>query len=1157
MVTVLLLAALAAFTFDEDFSVKDEWGGSSAIEIERHSALSHGHGEVNEDGYTILVPGNRHYLAMPPVGDFRLEVDYSFHVPKLEFGAGYDVFLGDGHTVRIYFDAKGSLGFYLDGTKFADGAVRFDDAIVGHSDRLRIEMKSDKLSVSAFGCTAVASGVSLGRGKVGFDMRYSNLNQLTFSHVWLESDDVPAKREFPEIRFSLSRCQGFSHALVYEVRLSRFETGETELALCLRGLCGDATNRLESGGREWGSIVDRIDTPYLRIEDAGGSEFAVLPLWNGSRLLRDPVMTRRAYKRNKHDPEAAKIAWPICKRYVFGRFPESGSLAAGYRAAMENPNRLAGNGPYEQIRDFDGRLLYEGDSIRRGHVAVKVTPVPDARFVARIPKDLPRYAEAVRHASAHGYFLESTVPTFNVEIATHPGEFDPADLNYTASTQTVFGDPVAEGACLPVGVYRYVVKWRAGAKSGSRDFIFEVLPEDPDGICPPVASKLPLFYSMPNETKYLEETVFDPWSEFGGVQHYYSLSTHYPSIGVTNRIWDALKPYRRRWFAQNNNRNMAIDDPFTDENCFINRRADITYSLDDGARYGDLYDFTAPEAFRAKQARLLADYVAERRPKFKVLTDARIAELRHSNKGMTADEFRDFYNECWPGFRDWARPRVDAMDSDFERKLLSVNPKLARAGYGPASFYLSTYKTPYWLMACSKGLSTLPEMRDNGSFWVFEEYHHSCDYPIRRGAFFVAAYSMLYPTGRRIYPEIYYSAWGRCLDGAVFQAHPGKYRFVDVGHQKRIVYDYVYGTPFFRDGAFGYWKDYGFHARNPERETMETFVEAWGKTVKNPPDKPVKAPFAMVDVEAFRRYGDYLETECDFEIEDGPVRYGGCGDVCNLAEESVAYIYEVAALGGRSTPILATLKELDAIRAEACSFVVLPPIVAGTSSETLAAIRRLHARGVGLIASDRVVGLEDLFGVRPCAPRDVTALEGEHFSHRLATAKYATVGAEILLAGNDGIPIVLTHRTSTGRTVFINVPPTALNRAAMRGRYTRGQPNVSSALRRGVGDAIDFLDPKPQVFASCGEVCAAFTESGDLIVTVGDECPIYRNATEYPRNCRLTVRLPNADLAVIETDVAYAVTSRASDAITLWAELQKDSALFFKFTLPKKQGKKK
>ena len=1142
-------ADAVSFSYDEDFSLSDERGLSPAIAIERRSGLSHLHGEVNENGYTLLVPGNRHYLAMPPVGDFSLEADCVLGLHDLEFGLGYYVFFGGGHTLRVYFDKDGKFGLYLDDRKFADGAAVVGDDKSEYADNLKVALKGGHLSVSAFGTSAEVAVPDAARGKVGFDLCYSGGNQLTLRHVVLKSEDAPAKSVLSRTRYALSRCQGFSENLVYDIAVSRYATGDVELDVELSGLLGSASGRIETGCKEWASMADRLDTPYVRVESKAGDEIAVLPLWNGMRTYSDPEVKRRAMKRSRYSGEA-KMAipkWPVRKRFMLPCLPDDWTIAAGYVAAMENPNRLAGNGPYEQIRDKSGALLYEGGSIRRGHVAVKVVPTPDPRFVARIPKDLPRYDEAVAHASTQGYFLESTVPSFSVCMSTHPGEFAPSELSYRTSVTTVYGEPVGEGVRLPVGVYHYVVDWKAGAKTGRETFVFEVLSDDPEGPCPALASKLPTLYAMPNEVKFLEETVFDPWAQFGGIQHYYAMSTHYPAVGMKYRVWDALRPYRRKWFAQNTTRNSGDARAFSPWNVEVNKVADYTYSLDDAGIYGDRYDFSIPNAYREKQLRLLKDYYALKRPPTKLLTPERFAEIEKNGGGLSKEEFQEMFHSCWEGFCDWARPLANAEDAAFERRLLAVNPRLARAGYGPMSLYNSTYKSPYWLRAASKGTSTIPEFRANGSFWVFEEYHHSCDYPICRASFFVAAYDYHYPNSRRIFPEIYYSAWGRCNDGAVFQAHPGKHRFVAPGHQRRLVFDYVYGTAHFKGGEFGYWKDYGFHARNPETETMAEFVKAWGITLKNPPKAPPRTAFAFVDFGAFRRHGDYLETECNWKIDVSESHPGGYGDVCNTAEESIAYLYEQVALGGSVAPVVTDFRELDAVTPDKCSIAILPPIVAGTPPETLAAIRRLHARGVALLASEEVVGLEDIFGVKPCAPRKICGIGEERFSHKLALAKYESAGAKTLLCSSDGAGLVFAHEAGGGRAAFIAAPPTVLNRASMRGRYGYGQPNVSAELAKGVRDALAFLDPKPSVEAGRGEVCAAYTDGGAFVVTIGDTSPIYRDGGTYPVQFRVAVRVPGVGSAKVETDAKCEVVSRSDDELVFWTETEKDSALFFRF----------
>ncbi len=117
----------------------------------------------------------------------------------------------------------------------------------------------------------------------------------------------------------------------------------------------------------------------------------------------------------------------------------------------------------------------------------------------------------------------------------------------------------------------------------------------------------------------------------------------------------------------------------------------------------------------------------------------------------------------------------------------------------------------------------------------------------------------------------------------------------------------------------------------------------------------------------------------------------------------------------------------------------------------------------------------------------------------------------------------------------------------MRGRYGYGQPNVSDALAKGVKDALAFLDPKPSVEAGRGEVCAAYTDGGAFVVTIGDTSPIYRDGGTYPVQFRVAVRVPGAGAAKVETDAKCEVVSRSDDELVFWTETEKDTALFFRF----------
>ena len=78
-------------------------------------------------------------------------------------------------------------------------------------------------------------------------------------------------------------------------------------------------------------------------------------------------------------------------------------------------------------------------------------------------------------------------------------------------------------------------------------------------------------------------------------------------------------------------------------------------------------------------------------------------------------------------------------------------------------------------------------------------------------------------------------------------------------------------------------------------------------------------------------------------------------------------------------------------------------------------------------------------------------------------------------------------------------------------------------------------------------MCAAYTDGGALVVTVGDTSPIYHDGDEYPVQFRVAVRVPGVGAANIETDAKCEVVSRSDDELVFWTETEKDTALFFRF----------
>ena len=1173
-------ATAGHYEFVEDFTVRDDRNRAVGLDIEENTAYSHGHGWILPDkaAYGIFVNGNRHFLRTPKLADFELSFEYDFRLFEWNGELGYTVFYRwdretrRGDALSVFHDKDRKLHVTVNGREVF---VRQDDevAALGHH-RVRLAVDGEKGMLDLDG-VKIPFGAGTGRaGAVGLDMTFSPSSTMEIGSLRLTSDTAPERRKLRDWRFELSREQGAENAYCIDVTAWRYATGETEFDCTLGGGIAADRKRLETGGKEWSRVTDRLTDPYLRI-DARSGEVANVYFYNGLRQYVSPHAIR--------GKTPANPPWPVRRTLLFRALPEEFTLAAGYGKFISTPSRFAEGGPFEQIRDATGKRIYEGESVRGACVAVRIAPLPGGKVAKSLPKDLPRYAEARAHAEKGGYFRESEPIAFTVEALYRPSFWEKSELKVEPQFLDVYGEPLPglsgayaieekdvetrpDGLCRVTyevalrarqkpGVWKVRVKHASPSGRTEKTFIYEVLSDVPGGPCPPVISGLPRFFSMPNEVKCLETNAFDPWNPFCGAQHYYFCDNVFPLVGWTNQVWRALPAYDRGWWCWNWDRNSDRLDPRDPWCRDLMRNSRWFMCCDPDANYLNRWDLGVVGAYSKAQLKILRQFVCERRPALKRLSLERIDALIAEKKGIEFEDLRDLFDTCWEDWVAYARAEIAARTAKFTDELLSVNPKMGLASYGPYAVYVARYKTAYQLKYSGYDVEKDPRVRANDSFWVFEEYHHSCDYPLYRGALFVASYDYYYDYGRRIYPEIYYSGWTRCSDGAVFQAHPGKYSWVRDSHQSKIAYRYVYGTPQFRNGSYKFWRDDGFHARNPEKQAMETFLRAWGNTRRHRPAASARAPFLMLDLEQIGRHGDYFDDETN-------TRYFGISfsDICNTAEEGLAYAYEKAIDHGYTTPVLARLDELDAITPEMAEFVILPPIVAGTPERHLAAIRRAWDRGVGLFCSEACEGLEDIFGVRKSgAWRTVGHIGDESFQTRLSVARYEAAGADVALWGGASveaphdIPVVFHNRNEKVRAVFVNIPTASVRKNSFRENFHWGSDSLSRTMHEALAGAYAFLSPAPQVKTERGSVMAVRAEGGELVVVLGDESPIYNDPTEYPVSFRFTVAEPGIGGKAVFTDSAYEIVERSEDRLVMRTSLDKDASSFFVFADPERK----
>ena len=229
-VTATSLAwAAAAFECSEDFSVADERGGSYGFDIWRNSTLSHLHGWIEGGRYRIPVDGNRHFIAAPKLGDFRLDLDYAL-VPfrRLDLTLGYVVYFrydrvaDRGHRLAIFYDSKFNLRFELDGRELLvrnDGKLPKLDAL-----KLAMEVNGSHGFAETLGARVefdLPDGAPA-KGEVGFDLTTNESVKMLLSRYRLSSPEDPPTTPVGSWRFELERSQGFVTPPVYEVTADRY-----------------------------------------------------------------------------------------------------------------------------------------------------------------------------------------------------------------------------------------------------------------------------------------------------------------------------------------------------------------------------------------------------------------------------------------------------------------------------------------------------------------------------------------------------------------------------------------------------------------------------------------------------------------------------------------------------------------------------------------------------------------------------------------------------------------------------------------------------------------------------------------------------------------------------------------------------------------------
>ncbi|MBO5760241.1 MAG: hypothetical protein J6S53_01720 [Lentisphaeria bacterium] len=1185
-----------AFHFFEDFRNRDEKNHSYRIDIENHSSYSHGHAQIFEEGeYRITLNGNKHFLSTPDLKDFHLEMNFSLRFRNIEFGYGfiwyfrYDRNIMAGHTLEMKFDNKHKMRILLDGKSL--GEKVFDSLPSPENMDAVLDVKGQELSFTVFGNTYTGKITKKnlpGKGSVGFDMLFAPGSTAHIHKVELFSTDSCTVDKFSKtFSFILSTIQGMTEPLKFQVSITPCGNNCVQLDCIMDGTIRGREDRDDGGTRGWIYEYDTVTSPYIRIESEG-KEVLNIYFRNGKMVILDKDW--KSYANRKLDD----LAWPMQLSLFLRDFPEKYIVAAGYENVKHKPWLFCENGPWEQIQDQEGNLIYEGPSLRKDSVGLLVKSPENKKIVSRIPENIPMYDEAVKHAKEQHYFYDDEKISFllqtyyrkecycneefilSCEVQDPYGKAVPGvkvklantSLSVKEDSFACIGKKVTLNKHLPCGIYHLKLVLKNGLKTFFDDVeVFEVLPEDPDGLPPPLASGLPVMLSMNNEIKNLQSDAFDPLGGWGGMGHYYTLVMRYPYIGAKLKIWELLKVYHRKWHLMLTRRNCGDFSLENETNRELIRHADF---LDKDvpeweSKNGSIFLYRR-DCHCGPLLRLLKEFLIKNKITLRLTTPALIDKMLSDDpphlpaefckrNHLSKEQFDELVNTCWNQWVDYAGKALKKRATEFWQEIMKINPAIGRGSYGPSSLYVQNYKSAYGSRLAVRSYEYDEESNKNGSYFFIEEYHLSCDYTIVRSSYFIANCKLMRPGMRKLFPEIYYGGGLGCNDGAVYQAHPpfGIYDCLP-SHQRSIVYTFCYATPYFKNGKFDYWRDHGFHCPTPDKKSFREFINAWGNMLRNPPAKQLAAPFFCYDFKLFELLGDYHEDKCNYEPAPGIIE--GWTDVVNTGEEAMGYAFIELAHNGCNTPVQTTFEELPFLTKEQAPFIVLPPIPERTPKTILQKIRAAHKKGINLLAFEKVCGLEDLFGVKEMEEkRPLRRIGKEVFQHKKALAAYENSNAVILKSGSetfDGkedIAVLFCKETKWGRTCLFNVPPCSVKREDYRQKLGCGQATISNEMHDCMMKAYSFLMPEKANYSELGMLNVCLSEKGDVIATICGCTPAYGVTDKYPRSFRFKVSYPGIGKAEIETDAPCTVIKKEKDSLFIRTETELDAGLFFRFIM--------
>ena len=898
-------------------------------------------------------------------------------------------------------------------------------------------------------------------------------------------------------------------------------------------------------------LNEKLTNPYVRIENGNGVEIGKYLLVKGTVGLAEYNWNVAASAMSPADHEC-----PIERKIVIRELPGNVKLFIGYENYISEDSLCSSGGSAEALIDASGNVLYAGIDLTSGSVNFSIDSPPDKQICDRIPKDIPFYEQALSFARRNHFFVGKEDIRFKITIFSRDPSIAHNQLNAVVNLEDVFGEslapqfevPVSGVNLLPflpngveystgyfnlpvlkVGVYHLRVKIRGAAIPEQRR-AFEVMPENPKDISPPMASGLPELY--PNIISGICGEHFHPWgSDVSDICHYNSGGNNYFKVARKWRAPELLHVYGRKyscwlkpWCTVFEERGIEPNIDLIKKSDSVHKQASTVFLPTDcwgRVRYTDPKRFDVfLEFLQSKKFK---------KTNYGVLSYEAIA-VRGSATGLTPDEYDELVRKHWKEWIGFVNEKIKIENESEFKQIKAINPECELFTHGGTrATYASGYKLGYFSLFCGRDLRAKRSEYLTGSNGL-EDYPYSSGYPIAHGICHLAAAKLEDPNFK-LFPEVF-GINGETLDPRVTLANPPLGQSdPPFGFLTKQFYEYSFAAVWFNEQDFHFWHDHGYKPKTWDRENYQEMLYAYSFISKIKPVKPLRTSGFVYSRNACLAHPDYNEVDDESFVE---------GSVINTAEEAVAFAYEEARIGGQMAGFFVKMEDVASLDPLGIDMLVIPPLC-GVSEKEKLALRNLHEKGVGLFGFEDASGLEDLFGISSAPERKISViLPGNHpaakefdgaratANHELLVVRHDVTGSQTLLQSGEGLPVLIINKTQWGQTAFFTLPPTLVERARnLDPMY--GQRTNSDLIKTATRLAMRIIGDK-QVETSAGTLIGFSDECGAAHVIVSeDRCP----EKGKPIRPLVRIKLPGIKKEDISSDKSFEIAEMNEHEIKL------------------------